>query len=83
MAHKVRERQLADGLPCLSLGEAPARVVSPGIGMTNANPSGIPDARLVLYENRAHGGTFTDRRFGRDVVDFLTALQTGVKETRK
>ena len=32
----------------------------------------IPDARLVLYENRAHGGTFADRRFGRDVVAFLT-----------
>jgi pimeloyl-ACP methyl ester carboxylesterase len=33
----------------------------------------IPQARLVLYENRAHGGTFTDRRFGRDVVAFLQA----------
>ena len=32
---------------------------------------GIPNARLVLYEDRAHGGTFADRRFGRDVVAFL------------
>ena len=35
--------------------------------------AGLPDARLVLYENRAHGGTFADRRFGRDVVAFVTA----------
>ena len=34
---------------------------------------GIPNARLVLYEDRAHGGTFADRRFGRDVVAFLKA----------
>jgi pimeloyl-ACP methyl ester carboxylesterase len=34
---------------------------------------GIPDARLVLYEGRGHGGTFVDRRFGRDVVAFLTS----------
>jgi pimeloyl-ACP methyl ester carboxylesterase len=35
--------------------------------------SRIPNARLILYENRAHGGTFADRRFGRDVVAFLKA----------
>lgn len=33
--------------------------------------TGIPNAHLVLYENRGHGGTFADRRFGRDVVAFL------------
>lgn len=33
----------------------------------------IPEARLLLYEDRAHGGTFADRRFGRDVVAFLKA----------
>ena len=33
----------------------------------------IPNARLILYENRAHGGTFADRRFGRDVIAFLKA----------
>ena len=36
---------------------------------------GIPDARLVLYESRAHGGTFIDRRFARDVASFLKAGQ--------
>ena len=35
--------------------------------------SGIPNARLIFYENRAHGGTFADRRFGRDLVAFLKA----------
>ncbi len=35
----------------------------------------LPNARLVLYENRAHGGTLADRRFGRDVVAFLTSGQ--------
>jgi pimeloyl-ACP methyl ester carboxylesterase len=37
---------------------------------------GIPDARLVLYEGRGHGGTFADRRFARDVVAFLTNYRT-------
>ena len=37
---------------------------------------GIPNARLVLYKDRAHGGTFADRRFGRDVVAFLTTERT-------
>ena len=36
----------------------------------------IPNARLVIYEGRGHGGTFADRRFGRDVVAFLTAERT-------
>jgi pimeloyl-ACP methyl ester carboxylesterase len=31
----------------------------------------IPGARLIIYEERAHGGTFADRRFGKDVVAFL------------
>lgn len=33
----------------------------------------IPDSRLIIYEGRGHGGTFTDRRFARDVVAFLKA----------
>lgn len=33
----------------------------------------IPDCRLVVYEGRGHGGTFTDRRFARDVLAFLKA----------
>jgi pimeloyl-ACP methyl ester carboxylesterase len=36
---------------------------------------GIPKAHLILYENRAHGGTFADRRFGKDVLAFLLADQ--------
>jgi pimeloyl-ACP methyl ester carboxylesterase len=36
---------------------------------------GIPNARLIIYRDRAHGGTFADRRFGRDVVAFLLADQ--------
>ncbi len=35
----------------------------------------IPNTLLILYENRAHGGTFADRRFGKDVVAFLTDEQ--------
>ena len=30
-----------------------------------------PNARIVIYEDRAHGGTFADRRFGTDVIAFL------------
>ncbi len=33
----------------------------------------IPDARLIVYEGRGHGGSLTDRRFARDVVSFLMA----------
>jgi pimeloyl-ACP methyl ester carboxylesterase len=36
-----------------------------------ATAEGIPNARLTIYEGRAHGGTFADRRFGRGVVAFL------------
>ena len=38
----------------------------------------IPGARLILYESRAHGGTFADRRFGRDVVAFLTGVHSRI-----
>jgi pimeloyl-ACP methyl ester carboxylesterase len=37
---------------------------------------GIPNAHLILYEDRAHGGTFADRSFGKDVLAFLLADQT-------
>ena len=33
----------------------------------------IPEARLIVYEGRGHGGSLTDRRFARDVVSFLAA----------
>lgn len=32
---------------------------------------GIPRARLVVYDNRGHSATFTDRRFARDALAFL------------
>jgi pimeloyl-ACP methyl ester carboxylesterase len=32
---------------------------------------GILNARLVMYADRAHGGTFADRRFARDVIAFF------------
>ena len=35
----------------------------------------IPDGRLIIYEGRGHGGTFTARRFVRDVIAFLKAGQ--------
>jgi hypothetical protein len=35
-----------------------------------------PERRLILYKNRAHGGTFADQRFGSDVVAFLTTERT-------
>jgi pimeloyl-ACP methyl ester carboxylesterase len=35
----------------------------------------MPNAHLVIYEDRAHGGTFADRRFGRDVIAFLKEEQ--------
>jgi hypothetical protein len=30
-------------------------------------------ARLILYEDRVHGGAFADRRFGGDVIALLKA----------
>ncbi len=63
------------------LGEIVAPTLVIGGGRDRFYPAGlfretaqrIPNARLVLYEDRAHGGTFADRRFGRDVVAFLKA----------
>ena len=31
----------------------------------------MPDCHLVIYEGCGHGGTFTNRRFARDVLAFL------------
>lgn len=41
MAREMREGQLEGGLPYLTFGEGPPLIVFPGLGMTNANPSGI------------------------------------------
>jgi pimeloyl-ACP methyl ester carboxylesterase len=69
------------------LGEisAPTLVVGGGrdrfypTELFRATANGIPDARLILYENRAHGGTFADRRFGRDVVAFLKGEHSALR----
>ncbi len=55
--------------PTLVVGGGRDRFYPPELYRENAE--GIPNARLVVYEDRAHGGTFADRRFGRDVVAFL------------
>jgi pimeloyl-ACP methyl ester carboxylesterase len=56
--------------PTLVIGGGRDRFYPPQLFRETAER--IPNARLILFENRAHGGTFTDRRFGRDVVAFLT-----------
>jgi hypothetical protein len=47
------------------------RFCPPEVFRESAN--GIPNTRLVHYEDCAHGNTFADRRIGRDVVAFLKA----------
>ena len=41
MSGEVVEGRLEGGLPYLSFGHGPALVVFPGLGTTNANPTGI------------------------------------------
>ena len=62
--------------PTLIVGGGRARFYPPEEQFRETTNS-IPDARLVLYENRAHGGTFADRRFNRDVMGFLKAKHPG------
>ena len=64
MARDVREGQLEGGLPYLSFGEGPPLAVFPGLGMTNANPSGIQRwGEMLLLAPLAR--TFTVRRISR------------------
>lgn len=37
---------------------------------------GIPDARLIVYDGVGHGKTFTDKRFTRDILAFLSGDPT-------
>jgi pimeloyl-ACP methyl ester carboxylesterase len=68
------------------LGQISAPTLVVGGGRDRFYPSelfeetaeGILNARLVVYEERAHGGTFADRRFGRDVVAFLMEGQARI-----
>lgn len=57
--------------PTLVVGGGRDRFYPPELFQETA--SGIPNVHLILYEDRAHGGTFADRRFGRDVAAFLKA----------
>ena len=41
----------------------------------------IPDCRLIIYEGRGHGGTFTDRRFARDIGSFLKRASVSGRKT--
>src|SRR3712207_2271248 len=62
----VRDGMLKGGLPCLSFGEGPPLVVFPGLGMTNANPTGFQrwgEVRLLAPLARS----FTVYRVGRRV----------------
>jgi hypothetical protein len=59
----VREGMLKGRLPCLSFGDGPPLVVFPGLGMTNANPTGLQrwgELRLLAPLARA----FTVYRVG-------------------
>jgi hypothetical protein len=132
MAREVREGRTEGGLPYLSFGEGPLLVVFPGLGMTNANPSGIqrwgemrllaplartftvcrrvglaygttmedlandyafaldeefggpvdvlgiPNARLIIYEDRAHGGTIASRLYlsPKTVRNYVSSIFT-------
>ena len=66
MANEVVEGQLGGGLPHLSFGHGPPLVVFPGLGTTNANPTGIQrwgELRLLSPLARS----FTVHRIGRKV----------------
>jgi hypothetical protein len=54
MAREVREGQTEIGLPYLSFGEGPPLDVFPGLGMTNANPSGIQRWGGMRLRRAAH-----------------------------
>jgi hypothetical protein len=66
MKRDVTERQLKGGLQCLSFGDGPTLVVFPGLGMTNANPTGFQrwgEVRLLA----PLASDFTVYRVGRRV----------------
>lgn len=68
-AFDLRERLGEILAPTLVIGGGRDRFYPPELFRETAQ--GIPNGRLVLYKDRGHGGTFADRRFGRDVVGFL------------
>jgi pimeloyl-ACP methyl ester carboxylesterase len=70
-AFNLGERLGEISAPTLVIGGGRDRFYPPELFQETAQ--GMQDARLILYENRAHGGTFADRRFSRDLIDFLGA----------
>jgi pimeloyl-ACP methyl ester carboxylesterase len=72
-AFDIGERLGEFPAPTLIIGGGHDRFYPPELFRETAD--GIPNARLAHYENRAHGGTFAERRFGRDVIAFLKAEQ--------
>ena len=74
MARGVREDHIEGGLPYLSFGGGRDRFYQ--IELFKEMGEGIPNARLILYEDRTYGGTFADRHFGRDVIAFLLTDHT-------
>jgi pimeloyl-ACP methyl ester carboxylesterase len=70
----LRDRLHEISAPTLVIGGGRDRFYPVGLFRETADV--IPNARLILYEDRAHGGTFADRRFGKDVVAFLLADHT-------
>ncbi len=68
-AFDLRERLGEILAPTLVIGRGRDCFYPPDLFRETAQ--GIPNGRLVLHKDRAHGGTFADRRFGRDVVAFL------------
>lgn len=71
-AFDLRERLHEIRAPTLIIGGGRDRFYPAGLFRETA--AAIPNARLILYPNRAHGGTFADRRFGRDVAGFLAMI---------
>ncbi|MDQ4004205.1 MAG: alpha/beta hydrolase [Actinomycetota bacterium] len=69
-AFDIGERLGEISAPTLVIGGGRDRFYPPELFKETAER--IPNARLVLYKNRAHGGTFADRRFARDVNAFFT-----------
>jgi pimeloyl-ACP methyl ester carboxylesterase len=69
-AFDIKDRLREITAPALVIGGGRDRFYPPELFRETAR--GIPNASLILYEDRAHGGTFADRRFGKDVA-FLKA----------
>jgi pimeloyl-ACP methyl ester carboxylesterase len=59
--------------PCLLIAGARDRAFP--LPLIEATAAGIPGSRLIVYPRAGHIGTMLDRRFGRDVADFLSTAQ--------